>query len=245
MNEMKKNLPASIHQRLLNIAREENRPLNELLQYFAIERFLYRLGESKHRNQFILKGGQMLKVWNLTIYRPTKDIDPLGRTDNDPNNLESIVRDCCLMKIADGVEFDSDSIVSEPIKKDAKYKGTRILLKGSLGKIKLSVQIDFGFGDVVVPTPIEIKLPELLDFGKPDLIGYSVESVIAEKFQAMVELDLTNTRMKDFFDIWMLSKNIDFNEEILHKAIKETFRNRKTEIPTDIPNALTADFRSG
>ena len=199
-----KNLPASIHQKLLNLARIENRPLNELLQYYAIERFLYRLGESRHHQNFILKGGQMLKVWNAPSARPTIDIDLLGRTDNSAENLESIVRECCLIESDDGVIFDTESVKSEPIRKDAEYQGVRITVKGELGKIRLHLQIDFGFGDAVIPAPIEIELPQLLNAGKPSLLGYTPESSIAEKFQAMVALDLTNTRMKDFYDIWLL-----------------------------------------
>jgi Nucleotidyl transferase AbiEii toxin, Type IV TA system len=242
MSEIKKNLPVSIHRRLLNLARSENRPLNELLQYYAIERFLYRLGNSVYRTQFILKGGQMLKVWNAPTARPTIDIDLLGKVNNSIENLEKIVSECCQTKSSDGVVFDQSSIKGEAIRKDAEYQGVRITLNGTLGKIRLHLQIDFGFGDAVVPEPIEIELPQLLDLGKPKLYGYTPESSIAEKFQAMVALDLTNSRMKDFYDIWLLSKTLEFDNKVLSDAIKETFKRRETPLPTSTPRALTTEF---
>ena len=243
MNKSKSNLPASIHQRLLNIARMENRPLNELLQYYAIERFLYRLGTLPVREQFILKGAQMLKAWTRqTLTRPTMDIDLLGKVSNEIEHLEEIVRQCCLVEVEDGVIFDPQTISSERIKKDAKYQGARVFVKGLLGKIRLNIQIDFGFGDRIVPGPMEISLPQLLDLGSPQLLGYTPESAIAEKFQAMIVLDLNNTRYKDFYDIWFLSLNLQFSGKSLQKAIEATFDERKTELSGQSPNALTPNF---
>ena len=195
---MKKNLAASIHQRLLNLARSENRPLNELLQYFAIVRFLFRLGQTKYRQVFVLKGAQMLRVWNAPAVRPTMDIDLLGKVENNLENLEEIVRECCLVEVDDGVIFDAASVNAETIRKDGEYQGIRIFARGLLGNIKLNLQIDVGFGDAIIPAPVEIELPQLLDLGKPVLLGYTPESAIAEKFQAMVVLDMVNTCMKHF-----------------------------------------------
>ncbi len=243
MNKPKSNLPASIHQRLLNIAKREDRPLNELLQYYAIERFLFRLGTLPVREQFILKGAQMLKAWTRqTLTRPTMDIDLLGRVSNEIEHLEEIVRQCCLIEVEDGVIFDPQTISSERIKKDAKYQGVRVFVKGLLGKIRLSIQIDFGFGDRIVPGPMEISLPQLLDLGSPQLLGYTPESAIAEKFQAMIALDLENSRFKDFYDIWFLSNSLNFNGRILREAIKTTFEERKSALPNRLPNALTQRF---
>lgn len=228
---------------LLNIAKKENRPLNELLQYYAIERFLFRPGSLPLRENFILKGAQMLKVWTQqTLTRPTMDIDLLGKVNNEIENLEEIVRQRCLVEVKDGVVFDPQTITSERIKKDAKYQGIRIFVKGLLGKIRLSIQIDFGFGDRVFPAPIEISLPQLLDLGSPQLLGYLPETTIAEKFQAMIALDLDNTRYKDFYDIWFLSRNLQFSGKSLQKAIEATFDERKTELSDQSPNALTSNF---
>ena len=144
------NIAASIHQRLLNLARASNRPFNELLQYFAIERFLYRFSLSPYKEQFVLKGAQMLRAWESPLARPTMDIDMLGgQTANTIENLERIVRECCAIEASDGVLFDTASVRGEAINKDAEYQGVRIMVRGTLGKIKLNVQIDFGFGDVV------------------------------------------------------------------------------------------------
>lgn len=147
----KKNLSASIHQRLLNKARAENRPLNELLQYYAIERFLFRLARLPLRKQFVLKGAQMLRAWtNSPVTRPTMDVDLLAKVSNEIENLEQIVRECCELEIEDGVVFDSKSVCGETIKKDAEYQGVRVLVKGNLGKIRLNVQIDCGKIDWII-----------------------------------------------------------------------------------------------
>ncbi len=240
--ETKKNLPASVHQRLLNLARTADRPLNEFLQFYAIERFLYRLGETRFRRKFILKGAQMFRVWHAPTSRPTMDVDLLGRVENSVENLEKIVRECCAIEVEDGVVFRPKTVVGSVIRKNAEFRGVRVNLQGLLGTIRLNVQIDFGFGDAVIPSPVEISLPQMLDFGSPELLGYTPESAIAEKFQAMVELDLANTRMKDFYDIWLLRQNLKFQGEVLAEAIKTTFANRLTSLPVSLPNALTARF---
>lgn len=236
------NLAASIHQRLLNLARSENRPLNELLQYFAIERFLFRLGQTKYRELFVLKGAQMFRVWNAPAARPTMDIDLLGNVENNLENLEKIIRECCVVEVDDGVIFDAESVNAQTIRKDGEYQGVRILARGLLGTIRLNLQIDVGFGDAVIPAPVEIELPQLLDLGKPVLLGYTPESAIAEKFQAMVASDMVNTRMKDFYDIWLLSTTLDFDNKVLATAIREAFKKRHTALPSDTPTALTPAF---
>ncbi len=212
--ETKKNLPALVYQRLLNLARTADRPLNEFLQFYAIERFLYRLGETRFRRKFILKGAQMFRVWHEPTSRPTMDVDLLGTVENSVENLEKIVRECCSTEVEDGVVFSPETVVGSIIRKNAEFRGVRVNLQGLLGTIHLNVQIDFGFGNDVIPSPVEISLPQMLDFGSPELLGYTPESAIAEKFQAMIELDLANTRIKDFYDIWLLSQNLEFQGEV-------------------------------
>lgn len=237
------NITASIHQRLLNLARASNRPFNELLQYFTIERFLYRFSLSPYTELFVLKGAQMLRAWEAPLARPTMDVDMLARqTANTIENLERIVRECCEIEIDDGVLFNPVSVRGEAINKDAEYQGVRVRAQGTLGKIKLNVQIDFGFGDVVVPQPVLTELPQLLDLGAPRLLGYTPESAIAEKFQAMVALDIANTRIKDFYDIWSLGRVREFDGETLAAAIAATFKRRATPLPEGAPLALTAAF---
>ena len=237
------NVPASVHQRLLNLARQTNRPFNELLQYFAIQRFLFRFSRSAYAEQFVLKGAQMLQAWDAPLARPTMDIDMLGRVSNTVENLEQIVRACATVEVdADGVEFDPQSVRGEVIVKGKAYEGVRTRLRGTLGKIKLNVQLDFGFGDVVVPEPIWIDLPDLLGMGAPRLLGYTPESAIAEKFQALVALDILNTRIKDFYDIWSLSRGMEFEGGILARAIAATFARRATPLPQQTPRGLTEEF---
>jgi hypothetical protein len=171
------------------------------------------------------------------------DIDMLGRVSNTVENLEQIVRACATVEVdADGVEFDPNSVRGEVIVKGKEYEGVRIRLRGTMGKIKLNVQVDFGFGDVVVPEPIWIELPDLLGLGAPRLLGYTAESAIAEKFQALVALDIFNTRIKDFYDIWNLSRGMDFEGATLARAIAATFARRATPLPEQTPRALTEEF---
>lgn len=237
------NLPASVHHRLLNLAKETQRPFNELLQYYTMERFLFRLSQSPFAERFVLKGALMLRVWDVAQARPTMDIDLLGRTANTVENLVEIIRQCLSIEVAeDGIRFDPESVLGEPITVEKKYQGVRVRIRGTLGNARLSLQLDFGFGDVVVPGPVWIDYPQLLDFGPPHLLGYTPESVIAEKFQALVELELANTRLKDFFDLWKLSQTLTFDSEILMRAIAATFKQRGTPLPTTLPLALTAAF---
>jgi hypothetical protein len=237
------NLPASVHQRLLNMAHQTKRPFSELFQYFVIERFLFRLSRSRHAKQFVLKGALMLRIWDLPAARPTRDIDMLGRRPISVDALVQVVQECLAAEVPDdGLHFDPQSVHGTAITLDAKYQGARVLVRGLLGTARVTLQVDFGFGDIIVPKPIPIDYPELLDFGQPHLLGYTPESVVAEKFQAMVELDMANTRMKDFFDVWALSQNLEFDGTTLCKAIGATFNKRETPLPISAPPALTPSF---
>ncbi|MDQ3257103.1 MAG: nucleotidyl transferase AbiEii/AbiGii toxin family protein, partial [Acidobacteriota bacterium] len=193
--------------------------------------------------QFVLKGAQMLRAWEAPLARPTMDVDMLGgQPANTVEDLERIVRECCEIEIDDGVVFNLGSVRGEAINKDAEYQGVRVRVQGTLGKIKLNVQIDFGFGEVVVPRPVLTELPQLLDLGAPRLLGYTPESAIAEKFQAMVALDIANTRIKDFYDIWSLSRVRGFEGDTLTAALSATFKRRATPLPEGAPLALTDAF---
>lgn len=244
MNKRKlTNLPASVHHRLLNLAKETKRPFNELLQYYTMERFLFRLGNSPFADRFILKGALMLRVWDLSQARPTMDIDLLGRTANTVENLVEIIRQCLSVEVAeDGINFDHNSVQGEPIALEKKYQGVRVRVRGKLGNARLSLELDFGFGDVIVPGPVWIDYPQLLDFEQPRLLGYTPESTIAEKFQALVELELANTRLKDFYDLWKLSQTLTFDSMILMQALTATFKQRGTPLPIALPLALTEAF---
>ncbi|MGM0664961.1 MAG: nucleotidyl transferase AbiEii/AbiGii toxin family protein, partial [Thermodesulfobacteriota bacterium] len=208
-----KNIAASVHQRLLNKAKESSRPFNEILQHFAIERFIYRLSKSPHADRFILKGALMFSAWTGSMSRPTMDIDLLGNIENSTDLIVAVFKDACEMEVEnDGIVFHKDTVTATRITEDADYKGVRVLLRGNLSSIRLFLQIDIGFGDVIIPKPDRVKYPVLLDFPPPELDGYTMESTVAEKFQAMVKLGLLNSRMKDFYDIWFLSRRFDFKE---------------------------------
>lgn len=238
------NLAASVRHRLLNRAKNDHRPFNELLQYYAMERFLYRLSRSPHAKRFVLKGALMLRAWNSPEFRPTMDIDVLGKTKNEDANLIAKIKDMIAVEVPpDGLVFDPDSIRAERITRDADYEGIRLRFKAVLDSAKVTIQIDVGFGDVVFPGPQPCILPPLLDFPPPKLMGYSRESVIAEKFEAMVRHRELNSRMKDFYDVWLLARQFDFEGKELGEAIRLTFDKRGVSMP-EVIIAFTDSFIS-
>lgn len=233
---------ASVHQKLLNRARAEARPFNELLQYFALERFLYRLGCSPYRHQFVLKGALMFTAWQTPLFRPTRDIDLLGRLDNDVEHIITVVKEICEQPVPeDGLNFVAETVVGEQITEAANYQGVRVKFIAHLGTARIRMQIDIGFGDAVVPGPSVVCFPTLLDFPPSELQGYSRESAIAEKLHSMVRLGEINSRIKDFFDIWLLAARFSFEGKSLTQAIRETFHRRQTEIP-EFPIAFDVRF---
>src|SRR5690606_10444939 len=207
-----------------------------------MERFLYRLSTTAHRARFVLKGALMLHVWDGRLARSTKELHFLGRLDNSLENLERVVREVCAADVEpDGMVFDPATVKTERIKEDADYEGVRVRFVGLLGKARVAMQIDVGFGDVVTPGAQDITYPTLLDFPAPALSGYPRETVVAEKFHAIVYLRTLNSRMKDFYDVWLLASQFAFDGAVLAKAIAATFEHRETAI--DIaPIALTPDF---
>lgn len=237
-----KNVAASVQSRLMALAQKSGRPYNELLQYYAIERFLYRLSQSKYRQKFLLKGALLFQAWGLMKFRPTRDIDLLGYTSNEIAGLVRIIRELCALRVKeDGISFDPKSVRGERIKEHADYEGVRLRFQGHLGKARLHLQIDVGFADVVSPAPTTLKYPALLSTPAATLRGYPPETVVAEKLQAMVFLGAINSRMKDFYDLWVLASRFSFKGPALQKAILQTFENRKTPIAVEIPS-LTEKF---
>jgi predicted nucleotidyltransferase component of viral defense system len=227
-----RNLAASIRQRLANAAKERHRPAAELLQYFAMERFLYRLSQSMHRDHFVLKGAMMLVAWRAPTSRPTMDIDLLGRGRNHTADLEAMVRELCHLGVEppDGLVFDADSVVGEQITVESEYVGVRVTFLATLGTSRIRMQIDVGFGDALVEAEAAIELPTILDFPPPRLTGYSRETAIAEKLNAMFQHGRLNSRMKDYFDIGLLAQHFEFTGEKLSRAIRATFTRRGTEL---------------
>lgn len=225
-----RNVAASVHQRLLNIARETGRPFNEVLQYFAMERLLYRLSCSAHKDSFVLKGALLFRVWSVPDSRATRDIDFLAFVDNSTENLVVIFREICAVDVDDGLTFDPDSIDARTIKEDADYEGVRVRFRGLLGKARITLQTDIGFGDKVHPAVVQTDYPVILDLPAPALRMYPPETVVAEKVEAMIHLGSLNSRMKDFYDVWRLSRQFEFAPEVLSEAIRRTLKNRGTKL---------------
>jgi len=233
---------ASFRQRLLNLAKAEGRVFNHLLQFYAMERFLFRLSQSPHSRFFVLKGGLMFRIWHGASARPTMDIDLLARADNEPEVITLIFRDICGTSCEeDGMHFDAESLAAIRIKEDARYSGVRLNFLGYLGTARVPMQIDLGFDDIIHPQAEDISLPVLLPLPAPILAGYSKESVIAEKYEAMTKLGLLNTRMKDFYDLWHLSRNFAYTGDRLAGAIAKTFGHRGTLL-SSTPSALSPEF---
>ncbi len=238
---MKKVSATSIRQKILNKSRTDKRPFTELLQYYAMERFLYRLSQSKYADHFILKGALMLRVWGTSEFRPTKDIDMLGVISNNKDSIIDVFVEILNLDIDDGLEYDVNSIKTENITEDSDYHGIRVVFMCKLTTAEITIQIDIGFGDLVYPLPKKEHLPVVLDQPAPLIFCYSRESSIAEKFHAMVSLGRLNIRMKDFYDIWLLSRQFDFDGEELQQAIINTLTQRQTLL-VDKVDAFTSEF---
>lgn len=235
---------ASVRQRLLNQSRAQERPFQELLQYFAMERFLYRLAQSPFADRFVLKGALLLTAWRAPLSRPTMDIDLAGRTSNELEHIASLIGEVCEVAVdPDGLEFNRPSIEVNRIKEDAEYEGVRVRFHATLAKARIPMQIDIGFGDVIVPSPAEIEYPTMLDFPAPVVQAYPKETVIAEKLEALTALGLLNSRMKDYYDLAVLSRMYSFQGEALIEAVVGTFQHRGTSIEME-PIGLTEAFYS-
>ena len=235
-NPEPKNIEASVRARLQNKAQETGRPFAEVFQYYGMERFLYRLSQSKYADTFVLKGALMFVVWKVPGMRTTRDIDFLGHLDNEIIGIEDAFREICSIVVPqDGLIFNPGTIKGGRIKEDADYEGVRIKFTGFLGKARIPMQVDIGFGDVVFPKPKTINYPAILDFPSAHLKGYAAETVVAEKFEAMIKLGHLNSRMKDFYDIWLMARQFQFSGEELSQAIRRTFEHRGTSFPKETP----------
>ena len=232
----------SVRARLLTLARQKGQAFDLLLTRYANERLLHRLSLSPHRNRFVLKGAMLMTTWFDDPHRPTRDVDFLGYGDSAPNAMLVTFREICAIEVNDGMVFDIDALRVELIREEIEYGGLRLRTTGALAGARITVTIDIGFGDAIEPGLDEVNLPVLLDLPQPRLRVYARETVIAEKFQAMVMLGLANSRMKDFYDVWILSRSYEFDDDRLPRAIAATFERRGTAIPLEAPVALTQAF---
>jgi hypothetical protein len=238
-----RNIPQSVHDRLLRLARAQGQELNLLLTRYALERLLYRLSVSSYRDNFVLKGAMLFQLWTAQPHRATRDLDLLGYGENSTERVQAIFRDLCVSAVEDdGLRFDSGSIRCTVLKPDEAYEGVRVRLHALLGAIPIAVQVDIGFGDVVTPAPQETEYPTLLGMPAPRLRAYPRETVVAEKLEALVKLGLANSRLKDFSDLWMLSRLFAFEGAVLARAVRATFDRRWTPIPEGVPLALSPEF---
>lgn len=237
------NVAASVRQRLLDQARSKRVDFNLLLTHYGLERFLYRLGRSEYRERFVLKGAMLFPLWGVVSYRSTRDVDLLGYGESELEALVTVFRTICQTEVTDdGITFDPASVQAEDIRDQMEYGGTRLKLNADLAGASIYLQVDIGFGDVITPSADSAEYPVLLDHPAPHLLVYPRETVIAEKFQAMVHLGIANSRMKDFHDLWVLGSQFDFDGATLTSALVRTFERRNTSLPVELPLALTPEF---
>jgi len=232
----------SVHDRLRRLAADRREDFNALLARYGNERFLYRLSRTRHSKRFVLKGAMLFIVWLNRLHRPTRDLDLLGTGEITEATLREIFTDVCQARVkADGLAFDPASIAVREIRENQVYQGLRVKVRGRLGNARIDIQIDVGIGDSITPAPIEVDYPTLLDLPAPRIQTYPTETVVAEKLDAMVQLGLRNSRMRDFFDLWLMSQTFDFDGLILAEAIRRTFVRRQTALAAE-PVCFTDAF---
>lgn len=238
-----RNAAASVRARLLNKARAEKLDFNLLLTRYALERILYRLSISKQHGQFLLKGALLFDLWFDVPHRPTRDADLLGFGSAEIPHIKSLFSEISQIESDDGIVFQADSVEAAEIRKEANYAGVRVTMLGLLDGARCQVQIDIGFGDAVTPGPEDVEYPAILEgMPSPLLRAYPRYTVVAEKLEALVKLGILNSRMKDYFDLWILAKHSEFDSAVLVKAIHATFERRGTGFPTGVPFGLSDEF---
>ena len=234
---------ASAQARLRNVAIARGTDVQVVLEQFALERLLWRLHQSAHGDRFVLKGAMLFAVWTGIPHRATRDLDLLGMGPNEDSHILSVFQDVCATVVApDGAEFFADTLTVRRIRDDQEYEGRRVTLTAAVGKARLDLQVDIGFGDAIHPAPARLLYPTLLDHESPSLLTYPRETVVAEKLEVIVSLGLLNSRMKDYFDIRHLSETFAFDRSTLTEAIRRTFERRETNVPTDLPRGLSNAF---
>lgn len=239
-----KNPAASVRARLLDHARQNGDEYQRVLTRYAIERFLFRLSQTEEAERYVLKGAMLFVTWPEHVFRPTGDLDLLGHGNPDPAAItELFTRICQVEAPADGINFDPATLRVEPVREADKYQGVRLTLKGELAKAMIHIQVDIGFGDHVYPPPTRQTFPSLLpDLPAAKILMYPPETVVAEKFEAMIRFGEANGRIRDFHDMWVASRAFSFDLSSLLEAIGGTLRHRETAAPTEMPVGLTEAF---
>jgi len=243
MASKSKKLSVSVRQKLFSYSQKVNVDFQVVLAQFGFERLLYRLCKSEHAGQYTVKGALMFLVWTGEQYRPTRDLDLTASRKHSGNELKTIFQGICSLQVEDdGLVFLSTSVRVAPIREDTEYGGLRVTMEASLGQARIPLQVDIGFGDAITPRARIHEFPALLDFPAPQLPMYPKETTIAEKYETMVRRGIINSRMKDYYDVWALAKQFDFNGEVLKNAIRATFLRRKTLLPDVVPTGLSDEF---
>ena len=238
-----RNIGASVRARLLDRARAEKSDFQILLTRYALERLLYRLSVSEHRERFILKGAMLFVTWVADPFRPTRDLDLLGHGENDVGAIADTFRSICAEPVVDdGVVFDHAGLQAAPIREEVEYGGVRVRTTATIAGARVPIQVDVGFGDAVTPAPIEIDYPTLLGNPAPHIRAYPVETVVTEKFEALITLGIGNSRLKDFYDLWLIAQTFEFRQHGLIEAVRRTLDRRGTAAPLDTPVGLTDEF---
>lgn len=242
-NKRGKDTAASVRDRLLALSRERSEDFQLLLTQYGLERLLYRLSQSSYQNRFVLKGAMLFLLWSDQPHRPTRDVDFLGFGDSGETDLRAVFRELCDIHVEDdGLTLMADSVQVDVIRDQTEYGGLRVRLFGDLAGARVPIQADIGFGDAVTPEAEEIEYPTLLGNPAPHLKAYPRETVVAEKYQALVHLGIANSRMKDFYDLWVIAHGFDFDGLILSEAIRNTFSRRRTSLPEHTPSGLSPEF---
>lgn len=240
---MTANRAASIRARLKRRADASKQDFNLVLTSYGLERLLYRLSVSEHAQNFVLKGALLFQLWYGQPHRPTRDADLLGYGPNDVPTLVAVFRSVCSLVVNDGIVFDPASITGTEIRKDTGYGGVRVDLRATLDGARIAMQVDIGFGDAVTPSPKTVTYPTLVaDVPAPTLRAYPKATVVAEKLHALCLLGMANSRMKDYFDLWVLLHDASLDDAELQRAIAATFARRRTAMPSDLPVGLSDTF---
>ena len=238
-----RDIGASVRARLLQRSRAEHADFQILLTRYALERLLYRLSLSGHRDRFILKGAMLFVTWVEAPFRPTRDLDLLGYGENTPESIGEAFRAILIQPVDDdGVVFDVEEIEAAPIREDIEYGGVRIRTRATIGGARIPIQVDVGFGDAITPGPIEIDYPVLLDAPAPHLWAYPIETVVAEKFHVLVTRGIVNSRLKDYYDLWLIAETFELERTPLANAVRQTFARRATPLPQEKPTGLSEAY---
>ena len=237
-----RNIGASVRARLLRVSREKGQNFDLILTHYAIERLLYRLAQSRHAERFVLKGAMLLMTWFDEPFRGTRDLDLLGYGNPAPDAVLDVFKEVLGQEQPDGVVFDTGAARISRIREQNEYGGFRMRATADVAGARIAVNVDVGFGDATQPPAEWLDYPVLLDMPAPRLRGYARETVVAEKFQAMVDLGMANSRMKDYYDLWIISQTFEFDRSRLAGAISATFARRNTAIPDRLPDGLSTAF---